>query len=119
MNDFISKKALINITDRETVTTNPDNFTANEKFNYYIDDHDISSFGKWMFNNGYNTALVTVRMEADKLPIADVAPVVHSKWVGAPGYWHCPECGAEPIEISPYCPGCGAIMDEREDNDSE
>lgn len=50
---------------------------------------------------------------------ADVAPVVHSKWTGAPGYWHCPECGAEPLEISPYCPGCGAKMDESEDNDND
>jgi hypothetical protein len=60
-------------------------------------------------------------------PAADVAPVVHGKWVGleydgyadgCPVYdvWECSECGeevsGEDVPIThPYCHGCGARMD--------
>lgn len=58
-------------------------------------------------------------------PVADVAPVVHGRWVTP--HWHnggycynCSECGGEAMHreyqwarngIYPICPNCGAIMD--------
>ncbi len=48
-------------------------------------------------------------------PTADVAPVVHGRWVyGEFDIPHCSECGNDvmPNMISPYCPNCGAKMDE-------
>ena len=49
------------------------------------------------------------------VPAADVAPVVHGHWVyGEFDIPHCSECGNDvmPNMISPYCPNCGAKMDE-------
>ena len=48
-------------------------------------------------------------------PAADVAPVVHGHWVyGEFDIPNCSECGEEvkPDTISPFCPNCGAKMDE-------
>ena len=53
------------------------------------------------------------------VPLADVAPVVHGRWVyGEFDIPHCSECGNDvmPNMISPYCPNCGAKMDEEEHN---
>lgn len=63
----------------------------------------------------------------NEVPVADVAPVVHGKWVGleydgyADGYpvydlWECSECGVEErgedvLTTHPWCHGCGARMD--------
>lgn len=60
-------------------------------------------------------------------PAADVAPVVHGRWIGleydgyADGFpvynlWECSECGEEVRgedvpDTHPYCNGCGAKMD--------
>lgn len=57
---------------------------------------------------------------------ADVAPVRHGKWVDAlVRDWRCSECGKQvPKQVHfdgycyddklPYCPNCGAKMDEKE-----
>ena len=61
-------------------------------------------------------------------PAADVAPVVHGRWLGeGDGYadgeivfdvWHCSECDYciddgtdDPSMLPRYCPNCGAKMD--------
>ena len=58
-----------------------------------------------------------------KQPAADVAPVVHGRWIGAPlcgnDECRCSECGSRHNihanlrgEITQkYCPNCGAKMD--------
>lgn len=60
------------------------------------------------------------------MPHADVQPVRHGKWIDGKrmGYdgvfvWHreCSECGYERKDDNidndtPYCPNCGALMDE-------
>lgn len=60
------------------------------------------------------------------LPSADVAPVIHARWIdnGRGGYAHayfCGNCGwidGYPMEDRhKYCPNCGAIMDESEDEE--
>lgn len=67
------------------------------------------------------------------IPAADVAPVVHGRWVGleydgyadgAPVYdlWECSECGEEVRgedvpSTHPFCHGCGAMMDGGRDDE--
>ena len=52
------------------------------------------------------------------LPEIDVEPlIIYAEWVYSEnGYAHCSECGFTTSDISPYCPNCGAKMDEQEDN---
>lgn len=69
---------------------------------------------------------ITVRRVLNKLPTADVAPVVHASWVGtdfdgyADGYpvynvFECSNCKEEHYgeedTLTEYCPHCGAKMD--------
>lgn len=48
--------------DRQTKNTNPSLYDKENKFMDFMDDDNISDFGKWQWANGYNTALVTVRL---------------------------------------------------------
>ena len=56
------------------------------------------------------------------MPAADVAPVVHGRWIhkGNSQVWECSRCGRginnNPEGIDLYCYHCGAQMDEKEDN---
>lgn len=53
------------------------------------------------------------------IPAADVAPVVHGRWIEDHDYLKCPECGVMvkrnftffDIGNWNYCPNCGAKMD--------
>lgn len=63
--------------------------------------------------------------DIEGLPAADVAPVVHGRWISKdymiPTAW-CSVCGSEVQtddygEASSYCPWCGAKMD-KEDADA-
>lgn len=53
-----------------------------------------------------------------RMPTCDVAPIVYGEWVyGEYGFPRCSECGYGPDDVSPYCPNCGANMnEEQEDN---
>lgn len=70
-----------------------------------------------------------VKFDIENFPAADVAPVVHGRWIGAPlcgnGNCRCSECGSwhnvhanlRGEIIQKYCPNCGAKMDlEETDN---
>ena len=56
-----------------------------------------------------------------EMPAADVAPVVHGRWIYKGEYAVCTECGGrsgtqydgvEPIPLmTQFCPNCGAKMD--------
>lgn len=56
-----------------------------------------------------------------RLPVADVAPVVHGRFVrgnprftGGLDWWYCSECYTQVSEFKEhygYCPFCGARMD--------
>ena len=49
-----------------------------------------------------------------RTPVADVAPVVHGRWVfGGDGCVICSECNEEESNDNHrnYCPNCGAKMD--------
>ena len=55
---------------------------------------------------------VTDKRRVDKVPTADVAPVVHAHWIKrVGGYFDCSNCGAVSDWKSPYCPRCPAKMD--------
>lgn len=75
-----------------------------------------------------DTLNIVARIE--KIPAADVVPVVHGKWIRP--HWKssdyccdCSECDGEAMHreyqwnkkgIYPICPNCGAKMDGGEDN---
>ena len=67
------------------------------------------------------TAKKLVRSIIYRTPTADVAPVVHGKWIREDNSlgWVCSRCGrgvnANPEGIDLYCYHCGAKMDEKED----
>lgn len=57
-------------------------------------------------------------IEIEKIPSADVAPVVHSKWCMSNDplrisqyQWYCSNCHSEELYEYNYCPNCGAKMD--------
>ena len=57
-------------------------------------------------------------------PAADVAPVVHGRWIEDHDYLKCPECGVMvkwdftffDIGNWNYCPNCGSKMDSKEED---
>ena len=67
------------------------------------------------------TAKKLVRSIIYRTPTADVAPVIHGKWIhkGNSDMWVCSRCGkgvnSNPEGIDLYCYHCGAQMDEKED----
>ena len=67
------------------------------------------------------TAKKLVRSIIYRTPTADVAPVVHGKWIREDNSlgWVCSRCGKgvnnNPEGIDLYCYHCGAQMDEKED----
>ena len=68
--DMISRRAAINIERNATVDTNPSHFEAHQKFTQFMDDAEISSFGRWQWSNGFNTALTAVGVDLKRLPSA-------------------------------------------------
>lgn len=61
-----------------------------------------------------------VLRETSDAPAADVAPVVHGRWIEDSDYLKCPECNVmvmwdfvffDDIGNWNYCPNCGARMD--------
>lgn len=62
MGDTINKDAIIRRTNNMTVNTNPDDYEGHENFMSFMDDPEISSFGKWEWANGYNCALIDMEI---------------------------------------------------------
>ena len=64
-----------------------------------------------MYRRGYDDCVATVL----KAPAADVAPVVHGRWIDdGSGIIICPECERGynlHAKYTHYCPNCGAKMD--------
>lgn len=62
----------------------------------------------------FNVAMVFRHIH--NIPAADVAPVVHGRWIkGAPNPY-CSECFVECRDETPFCPHCGAKMDGGKSN---
>ena len=83
--------------------------------------------GDWCHSCVINSVLEKMR----EFPAADVAPVVHGRWIdkgwdgdinwqidGRGSCWRvheCSECKAQQkMETTNYCPNCGAKMDKEE-----
>ena len=85
--DTIYRQDAIDAMDSETVSTNPEHFKSSEKFIKFMNNADISSFGKWQWANGFNTALVATTIRLKKLPSAQPEIVLCKdceNWI--PGY---------------------------------
>ena len=71
-------------------------------------------------NKHFINGIESVLEYAENLPAADVAPVVHGKWIREDNSlgWVCSRCGrgvnTNPEGIDLYCYHCGAKMDEKE-----
>ena len=80
---------------------------------------------------GRHTGLADcIASEIADIPAADVAPVVHARWLDAPWLYYgakqyvCSGCRNDKYWRKrdlhfkePYCPNCGAKMDGGDDND--
>lgn len=112
--DAVPRSAVEYICRKETVNTNPDGFAHNEMFIRYLDHDAISSFGRWQWANGFNTALVAVKCGLDKIPT--VEPMrKRGRWIlDRSGAYCCSEC-MEPcagyVMMRPrdkFCKMCGS-----------
>ena len=57
-----------------------------------------------------------------RLPVADVAPVVHGRFVGGVDWWYCSNCNRPVFGVGTqfnYCPWCGARMEGGADNETD
>lgn len=79
-------------------------------------DHYDRKNGNKHFINGVESVLEY----AENLPAADVAPVVHGRWLRDDDFVICSQCEAEMNQknslgvdnFKNYCPNCGAKMDK-------
>lgn len=55
--------------------------------------------------------------EVNPVRPADVAPLVHARWIKGSSTPYCPKCFVECRDETPFCPNCGAKMDGG-DNDA-
>ena len=82
-------------------------------------ESDMDGYSDWGFGRE------NVRDVIRGVPAADVAPVVHGKWIEDHDYLKCPECGVMvkwdftffDIGNWNYCPNCGAKMDKEDEDD--
>ena len=125
--DTVLRASVEYICRKNTVSTNPYEHKYHEKFIKFMDDPEISDFGRWQHSNGFNTALVAVECDLDKVP--SVTPERKTgKWnfIGD-NMFECTSCGVvyttrqlnglRNCDADPYatkfCPNCGADMREK------
>ena len=85
----------------------------------------VSPFYNAEQNQYFTMGLRCAYRDAQRFPAADVAPVRHGRWIKeSDGGTRCSVCNKrvrnvtggwyEPVDLSdmPYCPKCGAKMDE-------
>lgn len=118
--DAVPRVSVEYICRKNTVSTNPYEHKYHDKFIQFMDDPEISDFGRWQHSNGFNTALVAVKCDLEKVPSAQPERK-KGKWETVEGWdgdvlYRCSECGTEfvLIEGTPeendyrFCPHCGA-----------
>lgn len=102
--DTISRQMAIDIERRATVDTNPEHFESHQKFVEFMDDAEISSFGRWQWSNGFNTALTAVGIDLKRLPSAQ------------PQIIQCKECIKEIGKTNPFDEDIESITVEDREN---
>lgn len=70
MSDLIDRQLAHDVVDAEIIDANPEHFKANEKFIKFMNDEEVSSFGKWQWANGFNTAIVAALIQIKRIPSA-------------------------------------------------
>lgn len=79
---------------------------------------------KQRYTEGWNDCMMRVKSMVSKAPTADVAPVVHGRWIdnehhGYNWVFICSNCnyvdGYPFNDRHNYCPNCGARMEEDEE----
>ncbi len=93
----------------------------------YGDLNKLKSEFEWLLTQVSESSKDEIRdviKRIDNAPTADVAPVVHARWVYERTYqgmkYVCSECGEIPECFEPnYCPNCGAKMDGERRNDEQ
>ncbi len=77
------------------------------------------------WDSGYDTAIAEAFEHIKRVPVADVQPVSHGRWIdiyewakmhdsipsGTCLYYWCSECQKEQEKKSNFCPHCGTRMD--------
>ena len=66
--DAVPRTSVEYICRKNTVSTNPYEHKYHDKFIQFMDDPEISDFGRWQHSNGFNTALVAVMCDLDQVP---------------------------------------------------
>ena len=70
--------------------------------------------------SGLTAAVITaIQSFVEGMPLADVAPVVHGRWIHYDGVVICSACGNAETSESYYCNYCGAKMDEKDEDDGQ
>lgn len=69
---MVSRQAILNMLDKETKNTSPSLYDKEDKFMDFMDDENISEFGRWQWANGYNAALVTIRLFVKKMKSKEI-----------------------------------------------
>ena len=91
--------------------------TLLEKIKAHVVQIPIVEEDRDMFfhNSGFNCEVTGAVLEVEHAPAADVAPVVHGRWVrtdkGPLSLWHCSECKTLGSPQWKGCPVCLARMD--------
>lgn len=85
----------------------------------YAEDDNITGDGMtYSEMDGYNDGIDEAWRRIENAPTIDAVPVTHGEWIEDDyGYNRCSACGwewDEPESVSPYCPHCGAKMEEGE-----
>ncbi|HAC61299.1 MAG TPA: hypothetical protein DCF66_03920 [Lachnospiraceae bacterium] len=116
--DVVPRTSVEYICRKNTVSTNPYEHKYHDKFMQFMDDPEISDFGRWQHSNGFNTALVAVKCDLDRVPSAQPEPK-EGEWVQIQRYardaqpdLECPFCKHRIgwWDMGRYCAGCGAKL---------
>lgn len=109
MAEYIERKVVINRIKGYTLDV------------YDIDLDDAKQFGGKSLIENYCEGLYEATELVDDIPAADVAPVVHGRWVSVVGKRDriCSRClhnepyknADDDAEVFEFCPHCGAKMD--------
>ncbi len=84
----------------------------------YVDADKLPYHQIYVPAGGGNTAIVVAvfASDIDAVVEEEVAPVIHAEWIPDDyEFYHCSNCGYEYDErekVTPFCPGCGAKMEE-------
>ena len=98
-----------------------------------LEDFCFDYNGESDFNVGVRNGVLIAKDIVQGAPTIDAEPVRHGKWIKEnivltilppKSRWHCSRCGAindgyDESVLTPYCPNCGAKMDEEESHEAD